>query len=394
MPLVLFDNINRDDTGPASYSEPKFGYLNRSGRPTFLAIRPVLEDWFSRYPEPHRNDLRGRFRSSDNTQHRSAFFELFIHELLLRLDCRVKIHPTLAGVTTSPDFLVDSRTNGEFYVEAAVASGEPHEKASARAIRSKLYDILNRLDSPNFFVGCEFRNGTQTPPPARKVKAFLKQKLSALDPERIARDLQSCGFEALPHWLYSQDGWIIEFFPIPKSPLLRGKPGVRPIGMESDGGGLVCVDDRTPLRDAILDKASKYGELDLPFVVAVNSLAEHLDRIDALEALFGREQFVYTQTPTGLVGPKAQRAPDGVWTSPGGPRYTRLSAVLLIHALFPWNIPRCSICLYHNPFAEKGLDCELNRLPRMVPQGDRPEWVAGQTLSSILGLPEDWPGRD
>jgi hypothetical protein len=184
----------------------------------------------------------------------------------------------------------------------------------------------------------------------------------------------------------------MEFSVTPKSPGLRDKAGVRPIGSEFEGGG--WVDDRTPLRDAILDKAGKYGEVNLPFVVAVNSLAEHLDQIDILEALFGKEQFVFTQTPKGVVGPKAQRAPDGVWTSPGGPRYTRLSAVLLTHALFPWNIPRCWICLYHNPFAEKKLDCELNRLPRMVPQGDRPEWVAGENPSSILGLPDDWPGRD
>jgi len=394
MSVELFDDIKRDNTGPASYAEPKFGYLNRSGRPAFHRIRAVLEGWFSRYPEPYRKDLCGRFRSSNNTQHRSAFFELFIHELLLRLDCGVKIHPTLAGISTSPDFLVDSRTNGQFYLEAVVASGESHEKASARAIRSSLRDILDHLDSPSFFVGWELRSGTQTPPAARRVKAFLEQKLAAVDPERIAGDLKSRGFEALPRWVYSQDGWIIEFFPIPKSPHLRGKPAIRTIGMEFEGAGLVLVDDRTPLRDAILDKAGKYGKLDLPFVVAVNSLAEHLDRVDALEALFGREQFVYTQTPAGLAGPKAQRAPDGVWTSPGGPRYTRLSAVLLIHDLFPWTVTRCTLCLYHNPFAEKRLDCELNRLPKMVPKGDRPDWIAGEPLSSILGLPEDWPGRD
>jgi hypothetical protein len=304
----------------------------------------------------------------------------------------VKIHPTLAGTSASPDFLVNSNTNGPFYMEAVVASGESHEEASARAIRSRLHDILNRLDSPSFFIGWELRNCTQTPPAARKVRAFLKQKLAPLDLERIAGDLKSRGFGALPRWVYSHDGWLIEFFPIPKSPVLRGKPGVRPMGTEFEGGG--WVDDRTPLRDAILEKAGKYGKLGLPFVVAVNSLAQHLDKVDALEALFGKEEFVYTQTPKGVVGPKAERAPDGVWTSPGGARYTRLSAVLLIHALFPWNIPRCTPCLYHNAFAEMRLDCELNRLPRMMPKDNRPNWVAGDTLSSILGLPPDWPGSD
>jgi hypothetical protein len=150
--MKLFDDMKRDDEGPASYSEPKFGYLNRSARPAFLAIRTVLEGWFSSYPEAHRKDLHGRFRSSDDTQHRSAFFELFLHELLLRLGCRAEIHPSVAGTSKSPDFLVESKIDGMFYLEAVVASGESREEASTRAISSGLHDILDRFDSRIFLL--------------------------------------------------------------------------------------------------------------------------------------------------------------------------------------------------------------------------------------------------
>jgi hypothetical protein len=355
--------MTRDDEGPASYSEPKFSYLNRSARPAFRAIRTILEDWFSRYPEAHQKDLYGRFRSSDETQHRSAFFELFLYELLLRLGCRPEIHPTVAGTTKSPDFLVESRTGGPFYLEAVVSTGESQTEASTKAISSKLHDILDRLDSPNFFVGWEVKRSTQKPPPARRIKAFLKQRLAPLDADRVASDSKSRGSIALPRWTCSTEGWLIEFSPIPKSIGLRGKPGVRFIGYELEAG---WVDARTPLRDVILEKAGRYGKLQYPFVVAVNSFASHLDKIDVMDALFGKEQYMFHQTPSGISDPVPQRAPDGVWTSPRGARYTRLSAVLLFESLFPWSLAHCPVCLYHNPWGEKPLHSELDRLSRAI----------------------------
>jgi hypothetical protein len=53
-------------------------------------------------------DVRGRRRSRDNAQHESALFELYWHELLRSSGYEVEIHPTLAGLTTNPDFLVRS----------------------------------------------------------------------------------------------------------------------------------------------------------------------------------------------------------------------------------------------------------------------------------------------
>src|SRR5574337_173766 len=168
--MTLFDDTTRDDKGPASYSEPKFSYLNRSARPAFQEVRTVLEKWFSRYPEAHRKELRSRFRDSRDENHSSAFFELLLHELMQRLGCRVEIHPVLKGTARTPDFLLESENGERFYLEAAVASGEPQTVSSAKAISSRLHDILDRLDSPNFFIGWEVEQSAQDPPPARAIK--------------------------------------------------------------------------------------------------------------------------------------------------------------------------------------------------------------------------------
>lgn len=48
------------------------------------------------------------------------------------------------------------------------------------------------------------------------------------------------------------------------------------------------VDDASPLRKAVLDKAGAYGRLEAPYVVAVNSMLWQ-DEIDAVDALFGEK---------------------------------------------------------------------------------------------------------
>ena len=71
--------------------------MNRSSWEGVRSIRDLLESWFSRYPKGHPADLRGRFRSADDSNHRSAFFELFLHEVLYRLACHPLVHPTGLG---------------------------------------------------------------------------------------------------------------------------------------------------------------------------------------------------------------------------------------------------------------------------------------------------------
>jgi hypothetical protein len=127
-----------------------------SARQDVSRIREVLDAWFSHYPDSEQKDLRGRFRSPDDTPHRSAFFELFLHELLLLLGCRVETHPDLRNTTTrNPDFLVDSPSGGRFYMEAVVVTGESAEETKARARMHVVYDALNRMDSPYFDFGME-----------------------------------------------------------------------------------------------------------------------------------------------------------------------------------------------------------------------------------------------
>lgn len=392
--MRLFDDIVRDYEGPAGYAEPRFTYLNRSARPTASRVRQVLEDWFSRYPSESQPDLRGRFRSADDSPHCSAFFELFLHELLLRLGCHVKVHPEISGTTRHPEFLVESPSGSRFYIEAVVATSESKEKTAARARMNVVYDALNRLDSPDFFIGMYLSGAPETPPRARRIRAFLAERLRSLNPDEIARILESGGIDAVPHWHYQHEGWNIDFFPIPKSAGVRGCPGVRPIGYHFHEP--CWVNPKAAIRDVIVKKAGRYGDITLPYVVAVNALGEYVDRDDIMDALFGERQ-ITIRLPQARdrrardIEPKMTRALNGVWTSESGPRYTRVSAVLMTVRLSPWNLPRADICLYHNPYCQRAYTSELTCLPQAVPEDDYMEWHDGESLSAIFNLPLGWP---
>lgn len=274
-------------------------------------------------------------------------------------------------------------------MEAILATDESAEDAAARARMNVVYDVLNRLDSPNFFIGMNLSGFPETPPPTKQIKSFLVKHLAQLNPDEIANLLKTGDLDDLPHWHYEYKGWKIDFFPIPKSPSMRGKGGVRPLGMQFHG--VHFLDSRVAIRDAIVAKARRYGDLDLPYVIAVNALGEDVDRIDIMEALFGKEQFTVRLTQSGPSEPKMTRVPDGAWVSKSGPRYKRVSAILVAAPVLPWNVPRARICLYHNPWARRPYTSELTRLPQAVPQDNTMKWQDGESLSTIFGLPLWWP---
>src|SRR2546430_8119671 len=308
--MRLFDTITSHDEELPQFAEPEFIYLNRSARQDISHIRDLLEVWFSHYPASAQADLCGRFRSPDDTPHRSAFFELFLHELLLRLGCQVEMHPDLQSSSTRhPDFLVNSPNYGRSYMEAVIVTGESAVETKARARMHVVYDALNRMDSPYFDFGIEIHGAPATPPPARRMRRFLEQKLALLDPDEIAARLHPGRHHIIPHWRYEHAGWQIDFFPIPKSPVMRGKADVRPLKAWFEERRLHTTE---AIRDGVMKKAGRYGELDLPYVIAINAL----------------DRYMPTLTKGGIIEGHLRAAlfgPDGVLGSASSPRYTRVS---------------------------------------------------------------------
>lgn len=356
-------------------------------------MRETFEEWFDRYPEEARDDLRGRYRSSDDAQHEAATFDLLVHEVLCQHGCRVEVHPeTGTDADRTPDFLAEPPVGEPFYLEATLVTGKSDEERAAERRKAEVYDLLDELESENFFLGVRCQGVPDSSPPTTRMREFLEERMRELDPdELVERYEEGEGFEGLPQWEFDLRGWHVEFHPIPKSPEARGE-GDRTLGTWGPKEAKM-VQPGIPVREGIVEKARAYVELGLPFVVAANATSPYGDWRSFEDALFGDLVTVVPAYGDGTVGEaQPERRGNGVWNRGDRAGATGLSAVLGCLRLMPWSPTRSSVRVYHNPWADRPLIGQLERLPAVRIAGDGSREVSdGATLGEYVGLPAEWP---
>jgi hypothetical protein len=356
-----------------------------------IKVRELMESWFSRYPEKCQSELRARFRSPDDIQHKGAFFELYMHALLAHLGYGVEAHPAILTAPTRPEFLVHKEGIPVFYLEATLAAG-PSDETAADKRESVVYETIDKMHSPNFYIGVKLEKSTTKAPPGRKWRERLEIWLSGLDPDDIDAKRKSGGLVDLPSLTLEHEGWRVAFHAIPKSPKARGKPGVRPIGVR-DIPFQECKQDDW-VRNAIKEKATKYGNLKLPYVIAINVLSIFSnDNLMIMDALFGDEQITSYFMPGGISHDKPTRAPNGAFQGPKGPRNTRVSGVVVSNDLSCFGIAKINPVLWHNPWAEYQIDSGLWPFPQWVLNESKTRIVprSGRDARELFGLPKEWP---
>lgn len=157
----------------------------------FGRVRAVLEDWFSRLSLEVRASFRGRLRDRDRW--RSAFWELYLHESLLRCGFHLDYEPRPPGTARSPDFLVHGG-NGSFYLET-VSIMDPHVDQAAERRREQVTDELDKVESPNFFLWVDFESEESETPSVAKQRPKLEKWLRAKDPDEIGAQRDQPGME-------------------------------------------------------------------------------------------------------------------------------------------------------------------------------------------------------
>lgn len=382
--MRLFKDGPRTDDSPGRHAEGPFEVLSRSARPDLARVRALLEEWFARYPREAQHHMKTRLRAEWD----GAWFELFLHELLLRLGCTAALHPMVPGVSRVPDFLVRPASGEPFYLEAAAVTEETTATAREPRAHAHILDVLNEYWHPDFSFWLEELEGVPTGTPSRKaLHDVLRRCVEGLDADRVMALYADGRVEELPRALFDDGGLRFSVVPIPKPAAIRGRPGGRAVGVGPQGGGVVRPVEA--IRAVVKGKARAYGTPEWPLVVAVNTVAGFgVARDDVVAALFGSEIVSYSPADDGgTLG----RARDGVWTAGSGPTYTRLSAVLLAAPALPWNLPTAPICLYHNPWAARPYTGPLTRLPQAVPRDGHLEWREGLSTGALLGLPPTWP---
>lgn len=153
------------------------------------------------------------------------------------------------------------------------------------------------------------------------------------------------------------------------------------------------VTPQSGIRNSIKEKSGKYGELDLPYIIAINVVDQFSgDDIDISNALFGDEQVIFTFRGNKVIREETRRKRNGAWFGPKGPRNTRVSGALFASLLSPWNIAKITPVLWHHPWANKPLSPEWLPFPQFLGgEGHFLKELKWKNGWELLGLDPNWP---
>ncbi|WP_132154857.1 hypothetical protein [Kribbella antiqua] len=384
--MTIFSATIRTDASPRSHGDSQFQFLDRVSGPYWDQVRGLIEDWFCRLCPEAQADVRGRLRSTDDRQSKGAFFELYLHECLLRMGYSVTCHPEVDGTSRRPDFLAE-KDGRRIYVEARSASSSDAAVGKSARVNA-VYESLDRLDSPNFFLWIDVARQGDAPLRARPLRGRLEKWLAGLDPDD--HTLVGKRRDDLPGVTHEDAGWRIEFRALPRSPEARGRRGARPLGIFG-GGDAQLVHDVEGLRGALADKGSAYGSLGAPFVIAVASSSNFLDDDDVLNALYGTEVVEFRTFADGTESTVRTRKPDGYWF--GGDRWDHrgVSAVLVVKNLHPAFVGRQQHTIWEHPDPEHAVDAFPMWRRAVSGSGNMTFVESERSQTDWFGLGEPWP---
>lgn len=307
-----------------------------------------MEQWFDEYPVGDAADVRGRLSSGDDSQFHSAWFELYLHALHRGLGFAVAVHPSVADVSSRPDFLL-VREGASVLLEASVVGDGRDDGRKGR--RNRVLAAIERTASPDFGVALSIKSEGPDAPPMRNVRRALERWLCSLDwtveRDRILREPNSP-----PRRAFSAGEWRFEFRAIPRPEHRRGETAPFVLMGPSDGGSWNHPHD---IRTRIEEKAKKYGGAPAhPVLVALRVDRMGLTDSDVAAALFGPT--IGRFDPDRMVVEPTGDRGDGVWHRAGQPRNSQVAGVLVYDTeLRPWSVTRAVPTLWLNPAAAASL---------------------------------------
>jgi hypothetical protein len=379
--MSVFDDIGRENDQPRQEGEPLFSYLNKSSRPAAQRVRDLVDEWISEYPESHREGLIARLRSDIDDHHQSAFFELFLHKFLRTRGCKIiEIEPKLQHTNKSPDFLVEAPTGERFYLEGVLASGRSNQETAAYARLNTALAAIDNVPSPNNFLSLTTEGLPTAPLSLKKLKRGVQSWIAGLPAGEAAKD-------AAP-FKYEEHGCRIELRALPRK---KPEEGARAVGMRNFP--ITQITPHQEIRPGLKKKASRYGELDLPYVVAIDCLSMYHREEGVIDALLGEPYVAFTRQADGSMKEEHRRRPDGVWYGPpnGQPQNTRMSGVLAFFRIDAWNFVTKNGLFIPGPWASKpapALSLGTSELTLVNGVYQRSE---GSPVGQLLDMPANWP---
>lgn len=380
----IFHTGERSDPSPHKRTETTFQFYDRVEGAYWSQVRQLMQAWADHLDDGTYTDIRSRLRA-DEHDHRSAYLELFLHELFQRAGYTVTTHPHLAGSTRHPDMLVDDGQQA-YYVEAT-SPGPTPAAIGAAAREHQLLQTIEGADNRNFYL--QTRRLTPGPGPARGARARdeINAWLDTLNPDTPTN------LDSAPTHTWEDQDWALTVAAIPVPPERRNN-GHRILAIESHRGAQF-IDDAPPMRKALAKKTRAYGQLDHPLIIALGTYTWDPDRWHITNALYGSLTYEVNTSPGQTLEPVAAfHDGTGYFGNPGHWRAHDVAAVLNIHQLTPYRPHQADLTLFPHPATDAPLEPLSARIPATTittPDGQFTATPPARHAGEILGLPEPWP---
>jgi hypothetical protein len=325
--------------------------------PPLVAARQEFQSWLTEVPEPWQSKWRGRLESALDHPHLSVRLELYLHHYFKSEGWAVDIEPEMPGSPNKPDFRV-MRGTDTILVEAKAVLDEQTIAQETQRLRQLADYLTNKLSRD---VIIEPLSDLPPSPPVSRIKAQIEQCAKTQVDEVLEFDIQD---------VHQRMQYSVKVILLPKTSDATERGDV---GGTISGVNTLTIGKR--IRDALEAKASKYGSIDMPFVIAIYGAGEFpVQTKNEFDALFGDR--VWNVHSSRQV--TERRKPNGFFISvrEGKRRYERVSAVLFYR--FKWlQDSHVQVAhIYHNPFALRLLNPDVfPGVPQLVPHL---KWINGE----------------
>lgn len=330
-----------------------------------VAAREEFLSWLLEVPEPYQTVWRRRLESDLDHPHYSARLELYLYHYFKTAGWGIEIEPEMPQSPSRPDFRVTSKSDCVL-VEAKTLLDEQAIAQHTQRLRQLADGLTNKLSREVIIEPL-----SDLPPslPTKRIRDQVEQHARTLTDEAVEFDLQD---------VHLGTAYTLRIVILPGSPPLTQPGGVG--GMIS-GANQVSIAKR--IRDALEQKAKKYGSITTAFIIAL-SVETVLPKgtKDELDALFGDIAWAWSALRPHEFTERRRR--NGFFTSvlDGELRHQHVSAVLFYR--FRWLDDRLTHSqlthIYHNPFALIPLVPDLfPAVPQMLPGADdNLSWINGE----------------
>jgi hypothetical protein len=350
--MFLFDKKERTLQGPADYNADIYAYYNDSARLDVGCVRDQLEIWFAKYPQNEKEELKSRVKATFHP----AIFELFIFALFTELGYSLEIHPEIPGTTKRPDYFA-KKGNDVFYIEVKFMTMLSQNEQSLERRKNAVLDAINKIDASNFLLKLEdiaFKDSSQ--PSGKDIIRYFNREIANYSPDDYTERLLQHGFDGMPEIIYEDDKIKITTKLLPKSPLHRGTnsrsigahPTVTQIGNDSED-----------IKGSLESKATRYGNLNAPYIICLNKQSVGLDLIEVQEALYGSLQISWSDNQNNR-DEKMEFTGNGFFGSKNNPKFTRVSGVYITNANTANLATTAEHAFRHNPFAKYPINLSLS----------------------------------